>query len=140
MADPSLIQRLDHVNFTVNSFEESARWYEKLFGFKIVEEEITDNVRWGVLRTGDIMLCIYEHPEFTHLDRFSLADHKLHGMAHFAFRINNVEQWLSKVAELGIEILYEGAVRWPHSTSWYIKDPTGYEIEVVHWDEDEVNF
>ena len=140
MTEKFLVQRLDHLNLTVHDFKQSARWYEQLFAFQIVEEEISDGVHWGVLRTGDTMLCFYQQPEFRHLDRFELADHKLHGMAHFSLRISNVEQWLKHATALDVEILYDGAVRWPHSTSWYIKDPTGYEIEVVYWDDDRVQF
>lgn len=134
------VQRLDHLNLTVTSFRESARWYEALFGFEIVEEETTDGVHWGVLKAGDTMLCLYEHPEFRQLDRFQLADAGLHGMAHFALRITDAETWQARAAQLQVEILYDGLVRWPHSNSWYIQDPTGYEIEVVSWDGEQVVF
>ena len=140
MTEELLVQRLDHVNLSVHDFAESARWYQQLFDFQIVEEDISEGVHWGVLRTGDTMLCLYEHPDFKHLDRFELADNKLHGMAHFSLRINNNDKWLAKVEQLNVEILYDGAVRWPHSTSWYIKDPTGYELEIVYWDNDTVSF
>ncbi|MCZ7585733.1 MAG: hypothetical protein M5R36_21735 [Deltaproteobacteria bacterium] len=40
----------------------------------------------------------------------------------------------------GVEVLYGGPVRWPHSWAWYINDPTGHEIEVVLWDDDTVQF
>ena len=29
---------------------------------------------------------------------------------------------------------------YPHSRSWYVYDPTGYEIEVVSWKGDRVAF
>ena len=28
----------------------------------------------------------------------------------------------------------------PHSRSWYVTDPTGYEIEVAHWNGDRIVF
>lgn len=132
--------KLDHVNFTVSSFDESARWYQALFGFEVVEDQITDGIRWGVLRSGETMLCIYENPDYQHLDRFQLAESSLHGMAHFALRIADPETWLAAAQKLGVEIMYDGVVRWPHSQSWYVKDPTGYEIEVVKWDDEVIVF
>ena len=39
-----------------------------------------------------------------------------------------------------LDVRYGGAVSWPHSTSWYVVDPTGYEIEVALWNEDRVTF
>ena len=56
------VKHLDHVNLTVRSFDETVDWYRRIFGFEIVEEEVEDGVRWGVIRSGDAMLCIYEHP------------------------------------------------------------------------------
>ena len=32
------------------------------------------------------------------------------------------------------------AIDYPHSTSFYVEDPTGYGIEVALWDEDQVAF
>ena len=32
-----------------------------------------------------------------------------------------------------LELEYGGLVRMPHSDAWYVKDPTGYSIEVALW-------
>ena len=134
------IRNLDHVNVTVRNFDETVDWYRRVFGFELVEDKVTDRVRWGVIRSGDAMLCIYEHPHRQYLDRFKLKDRDLHGMAHFGFRITDADEWLETVERENIRILYDGEIAWPHSRSWYINDPTGYEIEVVLWSEDEIEF
>ncbi len=54
---------LDHLNLTVTRFEESAAWYQKLFGFRVVERGMEEEGPWGILRSGDSMLCIYESPK-----------------------------------------------------------------------------
>ena len=61
-------------------------------------------------------------------------------MAHFGLRITDVEEWLETVDREKIEVLYGGEITWPHSRSWYIEDPTGYEIEVALWADDRVTF
>jgi len=134
------IRNLDHVNMTVTDFDETVDWYRRVFGFELVEDKVTDRVRWGVIRSGDAMLCIYEHPRREHLDRFELKDRDLHGMAHFGFRITDADEWLATVDREKVRILYDGEITWPHSRSWYINDPTGYEIEVVLWSDDEIEF
>jgi len=51
-----------------------------------------------------------------------------------------VDGWLETVERHGIEIQYGGEVEWPHSRSWYVFDPTGYEIEVVFWQDGTIRF
>lgn len=134
------VKHLDHVNLSVRDFQESVDWYGRVFGFELVEDEVTDGVRWGVLRSGDALLCIYEHADFEFLDRFERADRKLHGFSHFALRIQDAREWLEIARKENLTINYGGEITWPHSRSWYIADPTGWEIEVVRWDEDRVMF
>ncbi len=127
------IRNLDHLNLSVRNFAESADWYRRVFGFEIVEQKEMDGLPWGVLQCGDAMLCIYEHPEREFLDRFQLRDRNLHGLAHFALRIDDEQAWLDLMQREDITPNYDGRIDWPHSSSWYINDPTGYEIEVVLW-------
>ena len=45
------------------------------------------------------------------------------------------------VVEEGIDDgLKWGVIQWPNSLAWYIKGPTGWEIEVVYWDDDTIRF
>lgn len=134
------VKQLDHLNLTVRSFDETVEFYGRVFGFELVEEAVQNGVRWGVIRSGDAMLCIYEHPELEFLDRFALLESGLHGLNHMAFRITDAEAFQEIVQRDGLELNYGGEVQWPHSKAWYIKDPTGYEIEVALWDDDEVTF
>lgn len=135
---------IDHLNFTVRSFDESAEWYRRVFGFEIVERQVDNGLPWGVLRSeggkGQVMLCIYEAPNRELLDRFAQRDRGLHGLAHFGLRIHDEAAWMETLEREKLDVLYDGVVDWPHSKSWYIKDPTGYEIEVALWNGDQVSF
>ena len=134
------VRQLDHLNLSVRDFDETAGWYRRVFGFEVVEEKTTDGVRWGVLRSGDAMLCVYHHPELEFLDSDGMRGRGLHGVNHFGLRISDRAEWEATVAREGVEVHYGGPVRWPHSTAWYVADPTGYEIEVALWDDDTVSF
>ena len=48
--------------------------------------------------------------------------------------------WEEVIEREGLEVLYGGPVHWPHSTSWYVQDPTGWEIEVALWNDDVITF
>lgn len=129
--------QLDHLNLTVADLDESIAWYHDVFGFARVEGgEMDDGTRWAIVRADDSMLCMYEHPE---LDRPGPSGGG-HQVNHFGLRITDRPAWEAAVARLGIPVRYGGPVRWPHSTSWYVTDPTGWEIEVAHWDDDRVRF
>ncbi len=134
------VKHLDHINLSVANFEHTVDWYARIFDFELVEEGLQDGIRWGVIQSGEALLCVYEHPARRHLDRFELGDHHLHGMAHFGLRITDEADWLDIVEREKVPILYDGVIRWPHSLAWYVKDPTGYEIEVALWNGDRITF
>jgi len=56
---------------------------------------------------------------------------KKNGFNHFGLHINNFEDVVQKCKELDIEIYYGGPIDWERSSSIYIKDPNGYEIELA---------
>ncbi|MBQ33981.1 MAG: hypothetical protein CMG32_03890 [Candidatus Marinimicrobia bacterium] len=67
-----LVSKLDHLNLSVRDFEETVQWYNKLFDFTLVEQGIQDGVKWGVIRSNDAMLCIYEAPALVLLDTLEM--------------------------------------------------------------------
>jgi catechol 2,3-dioxygenase-like lactoylglutathione lyase family enzyme len=134
------LQNIDHLNLTVADFEATVDWYGRVFGFELVEEDVQEGIRWGVIRQGDVMLCIYQYPGCRFEDRFAMRRLGLHGINHFGLRITDRGEWEETMDREGVEVLYGGPVRWPHSTSWYVTDPTGWEIEVALWDDDTIRF
>lgn len=133
--------RLDHLNLSVRDFEETVAWYGRVFRFALVEEGTGDGVRWGILRSGEgrgeALLCVYHHPDFAFLDPEDLGGRRLHGMRHVGFRIDDEADWRKTVEREGLDV---EEISYPHSHSWYVNDPTGYEIEVVLWAGDRVLF
>ena len=124
------VKHLDHLNLDVADMEASIHFYRDHFGFEPVERGTYDGAPWTIIRAGDALLCLYERPGL----------HPGAGLNHFGLRITDERAWEETVARTGIPIRYGGAVRWPHSTAWYVRDPSGYEIEVALWKDDEVRF
>lgn len=134
------IKHLDHLNMSVESFAETAAWYRRVFGFEVVEQGLQEGLPWGVLRAGDALLCVYEHPGRVVPDKARRAAEGLHGVSHFALRITDRAAWQRTLAREGVETYHASPVEWPHSTAWYVRDPSGYEIEVAAWHGDEARF
>lgn len=131
------IKQLDHLNLSVASFDQTAEWYGRLFGFEVVEKGVRDGKPWGVLRGGDAMLCIYENKGLNFEDAEQLSERGLHRLAHFGLRITDRAAWMETVKREKLDTYYW---RYPHSESWYVNDPTGWEIEVALWDDDRARF
>lgn len=134
------VKHLDHLNLSVRNFKETADWYGRVFGFEVVESGLWKGRPWGVLKAGDAMLCAYEDAERKFVDGDGLKASHQHGLNHFALRISDREIWQRTIERENVQVEYGGPVAWPHSRSWYVCDPTGYEIEVVAWNSDEVRF
>jgi catechol 2,3-dioxygenase-like lactoylglutathione lyase family enzyme len=131
------VKHLDHLNMSVANLAASTDWYGRVFGFQKVEGGVIEGRPWAILRSSDALLCLYEHKQRKVPDP---EQHGHHGLSHFGLRIDDRAAWEATVNREKVEVAYGGAHPWPHSTAWYVTDPTGYEIEVALWDGDRVQF
>jgi catechol 2,3-dioxygenase-like lactoylglutathione lyase family enzyme len=131
---------LDHANFTVANLDESIDWYGRLFGYEVVERGVQENVEWCIMLVGEAMICMYEHPKREFIDRFEAGKRGLHYVSHIGIRIDDRKAWEATIEGERVELLYGGEVQMPHGTSWYLSDPTGWEIEVALWDNNRPDF
>ena len=137
------VSNIDHLNLSVRDFDETVAWYGRVFGFELVEESTqADGVRFGVLRAGESMLCIYEHAELEYVHCDQLRARGVHAICHFALRVPaaNRAEWEAIVERENLELKFGGAIDYDNSTSWYVNDPTGWSIEVVLWTDDAIQF
>jgi catechol 2,3-dioxygenase-like lactoylglutathione lyase family enzyme len=125
-AIPSRIMRatrVNHVSIVANDLEESARFYEELFGMERVPTAKfpTGGVLW--LKAGDQQLHLFESDE---------DEPTLHH--HFGMDVDDFDAVYWKAKELGI--LDSAAFGEPirtHPAGWvqlYLRDPAGNLIEV----------
>jgi len=113
---------IDHVNMKVKNLKDSLKFYNDLFGFEAKKEDNPNksDVPSLIIGNNSIKLCLYEVPDMSPEG----------GIAHFGFHISNFNEVLNKCKLLGIQVLYGGTVDWEKSKSIYIKDPSGYELEL----------
>lgn len=134
------VRNLDHLNLSVQNFDETVEWYGRVFGFVKVEEGVQDGVKWGVIKGGDAMLCIYERPNLKKLNWKEDADAGRHYVAHFGLRVEDQAEWEAAIETHGLKLEYGGVIEWPFSLAWYLTDPTGHMIEVVKWHDEVIQF
>ncbi len=134
------IKQLDHLNLTVADLDQTIAWYAAIFGFRVVEQGLREDTRWAILRAGEAMLCVYEDPTREAPSRFQVGDTSRHTIYHWGLRITDKAAWLRTIEQHDLDLEFGGESDYPHSTSWYVSDPTGYSIEVAYWHEDQVAF
>jgi catechol 2,3-dioxygenase-like lactoylglutathione lyase family enzyme len=113
--------RINHTSIVANSLDESARFYEELFGMeRIATAKFSDPVLW--LRAGTSQLHLFEADETATL------------RAHVSFDVDDFDALYAKAKEMGIldSNAFGSALR-IHPAGWaqlYLRDPAGNLVEV----------
>ena len=115
------VNGIDHLNMEVINLNKTLEFYNQLFGFTVLKEQPEENSQ--IIGNEKVKLCLYEIENF--------QGYTKKGFHHFGLHIENFEEIMRKCADMGIEIFYGGPLKWEKSTSVYIKDPNGYEIELT---------
>lgn len=111
---------LDHLNLSVKNLDETVDFYSKLFGFSVLKEQPEQDSK--IIGNDKVKLCLYQS------DDLQVSQNS--GFNHFGFHIENFEDIITICKEMNIEIFYGGPIEWEKSSSIYIADPNGYEIEL----------
>ena len=113
--------RINHTSIVANSLDESARFYEELFGMeRIATAKFPDPVLW--LRAGTSQLHLFEADETATL------------RAHVSFDVDDFDALYAKAKAMGIldSSAFGSALR-IHPAGWaqlYLRDPAGNLVEV----------
>ena len=130
------VKGIDHLNMTVNSLEESIEFYNKLFGFEVVEDSRRDDIVPNKLGTpyavigvkGAAYLVLHQSPKQGNGQDNSAPTR----LAHMGFHVEDFDTLMDKLQSFGVSFRQGPAiVKWDHSRSIYILDPSGHEIELV---------
>lgn len=121
--------KLLHAMVRVKDIKKSLKFYEELLDMKLVKEKRLDDCNLYFLsdEQGETQI------ELTYNDETPAGGYEVGtGFGHFAFGVASMDEFTEKLHSLGYEYLYE-----PYklssigSTIAFIKDPDGYEIELI---------
>lgn len=122
-----------HSMIRVNDIDKSLNFYEEILNMSLKTTK----------RLDDCTLYYLEDEEGTAQIELTYNDEKQtyelgNGFGHFAFSVNSMDEFTSKLKKFGIDYLYEPFVLDATGTKIaFIKDPDGYEIELI---EKEIKF
>ncbi|MDR4487364.1 MAG: VOC family protein [Nitrospirales bacterium] len=120
---------LRHVALRVKDVRVSQRFYEELFGMKVVWNPDPENV---YLSTGMDNLALHQYPQE---DVSHLAPSHLHPLDHLGFLMaspQDVEEFFQEATQQGVTIVKPLRKHRDGSFSFYLADPDQNTIQILY--------
>ena len=126
---------LQHVAISVADLDESAAWYQEMFGFRTISEAYAPPCKSRIvtMSNGSIELELFLHDETQPLaDVLKDPDTApmVQGVAHFCFGTDDIEGLVAELKAKGVKVLVGPATMGSH-TIYYIQDNSGNPVELM---------
>ena len=118
-----------HSMIRVSDIEKSLNFYQDLLEMKLTREKQLDDCTLYFLTDKNGMVEI----ELTHNNENPINGYEIgSGFGHFAFKVDSMDEFTQKLESLGYNYFREPyKLSSKGSTIAFIKDPDGYEIELI---------
>lgn len=123
-----------HGGVSVPSLDAAVEWYDRVLGFAVEKRFYIEAARshTAMLRKGGLRFELFEVEGAAPLPddrRFPPRDLKTHGNKHVAFRVDNLDAFLSEMEEKQADIAF--VVKEAFGKGCFIRDCAGNLIEFV---------
>lgn len=124
-----------HVGISVGDAEESAAWYNKMLGFKVIARINQAGMKVVHIQRGDCYIELFQVegakplPEYR---RDPTKDLGVHGTVHFAFKVADVKTVIKELREKGAEIAME-PLDTPGVAFAFVRDNSGNCFELIQY-------
>ncbi len=119
--------KLLHTMIRVRNIEKSLKFYTELLEMKLSKKKRLDDCELYFLTDGMTELELTYNDE-TPKEGYTIGS----GFGHLAFAVESLDKFSEKLHNLGYEYLYEPFdLNGKGSKIAFIKDPDGYEIELI---------
>lgn len=127
---------LEHINLVVSDIERTVKFYQAAFPHWTIRgggisEWHGKSRNW--VHFGDDYQYLTFNDDGVGENR-DLSGHQI-GLAHFAFVTTDITGVIKRLAQAGFTVDKEGAED-EYRTNVYFVDPSGYEVEFVHYHSD----
>lgn len=124
------MKAIDHLNRYVSNVDKFIDFYTKVLEYELIDKGIKGNGKpYAILKGHGHELFISEK------DDFKLETEK--NFRHIGYSIENVDELLEKLKEKGYVEKDKEIIVKPFSRQFYIKDPDGFEIDLIQWTDKE---
>ncbi len=127
------INGINHVAISVKDFEESIAWYNRVFGFEVIDRsEIPGTgIRVSHMQGAGFQLEIFCAPDSKPLPedrRVPNLDLLTQGNKHFSFGVKDAHKAKDDMEAMGVDIAFVAEVDGTYGV--FIRDNTGNLIEI----------
>ena len=121
--------RFLHTMIRVKDIDASLKFYTEVLDMTLDHKKRLDDCWLYFLNDKDNTCQI----ELTYNDETPDGGYEIgNGFGHFAFAVESMDEFTKKIEKLGYEYLYEPFdLNGKGSTIAFVKDPDGYEIELI---------
>ncbi len=118
-----------HTMIRVRDIQKSLEFYEKVLDMNVVEKRRLEDC-WLYFLEDKEKTC---QIELTYNDEIPENGYNIgSGFGHFAFQVDSLDVFTTKINKLGYQYLYEPFdLNGKGSKIAFIQDPDGYEIELI---------
>lgn len=121
--------QIDHLNRYVSNVEKSIEFYRNVIGYELIDKGKKENgMSYAILKGFSHELFISER------DNFESGEENFR---HIGYSINDADELLNEYKSRGYVDSDLKVIVKQFSRQFYIKDPDGFEIDMIQWTDKE---
>ncbi len=131
--DDITVTAIDHINLTVSDLDKSVAFYNDTFGLGIREDHRDDERPYVIVgKPGVGFMALHQRPPSPKSD----TGRRRGRINHWGFVVDDFDSLIERLERHGVPVLYsdngsDGIIDYPNSSSVYVADPDGTEIELT---------
>jgi len=120
------MRSIDHINRYVSNVDKFITFYRDVLNYELIDKSVKQNGKnYAILKGEGHELFISER------DNFIIEEKQ--NFRHMGYNIEDVDKLLEVLKLIGYVKKEEQIIVKPFSRQFYIKDPDGFEIDLIQW-------
>jgi catechol 2,3-dioxygenase-like lactoylglutathione lyase family enzyme len=120
------MRAIDHLNRYVSNVEMNIDFYQGVLGYELIDKGVKQNGKnYAILKGDRHELFISEKEGFT--------EEQESNFRHIGYFVEDIDELLETLKLKGYVEKEKEIIIKPYSRQFYIKDPDGFEIDLIQW-------